>query len=192
MCPYCNFYSLFPFFLPGWGMQAKQMLTLSELGYWVLVVSRGVLKTIFWVLCFFMPPSNNVDPPIEWGGHYWPCRKFFETLENSLIYGRWMGEATPGFYRKEWPYMFDIWCLSCGCLEGVWMVSGGCLEGVWRVLEGVWRVSGSNIWDFKLVCVVSRCIWRAIQDWLSLDRSSLDRSSQDRSSQDRLSQERSS
>ena len=40
---------------------------------------------------------------------------------------------SPGFDQNERLYMSEIWCLSCGCLEGVWRVSGGCLQGVCRV-----------------------------------------------------------
>ena len=65
--------------------------------------------------------------------------------------------------RRLWPYILEIWWLSCGCLESVrrasggvdvWMVSLGCLAG--RCLQGVWMVSGGYLWSVQMVCAVSR------------------------------------
>ena len=70
--------------------------------------------------------------------------------------GRRRKEPPPSFKQKECPYISELWCVSCGCLEGVWNLSGGCLavvqwlsrgclKSVWKVpgmcLKGVWRVS---------------------------------------------------
>ena len=55
-------------------------------------------------------------------------------------------EPTPSFYQREWPYMSELWWMSCGCLEIVRKLSEGCLAGVWwlswRCLMDVCKVSG--------------------------------------------------
>ena len=55
-------------------------------------------------------------------------------------------ESTPRFYQKEWPYMFEILWMSCGCLESVWKESGGCLDHVWRVSLGC----PNDVWGVKM------------------------------------------
>ena len=56
-----------------------EILTLSDPGYWILVIPRGgVLRTHSYILAFrgfCVPPSINVDPYVEQGGNYWPCRR---------------------------------------------------------------------------------------------------------------------
>ena len=69
--------------------------------------------------------------------------------------------------RHVWNLVAVLWVS-----EVVWKLSGECLEGVLRVSWGY----------------MSKCIWRANQDWSRQDRSSQDRSSQDRPSQDGSSQ----
>ena len=109
------------------------------------------------MLCSFRNTLLNMNQ-IHWDIHYfcqtplWLENPNSTSVEQSRCWlcfcmsqeGR--KEPPPTFYQKEWPYIVEIWWLSCWCLGCVYRVSGWCLQGIWHAWTHIFFFDPQNLW----------------------------------------------